>query len=207
MAIQTINLGNYANDGTGDDLRTAFTKVNANFSLLDAEANIIDGENLGTGAGIFVQAAAAKLQFKSLTSTDNTVTITESVNSIDLAASSILNSDTSPTLGANLNLNGYNIYGSGDVQSTIYSLSVPTLQYLMSTILESNVLAVDMGSFSAPTGYETNTRGYPLDMNGTYADGFAGTPPVNQLNFGEFSAADSASTPEVIDGGDAAAAF
>jgi len=30
MSIQTINLGTYANDGTGDDLRTAFEKVNAN---------------------------------------------------------------------------------------------------------------------------------------------------------------------------------
>ena len=34
--IQTINLGNYANDGTGDDLRAAFTKVNANFTELYA---------------------------------------------------------------------------------------------------------------------------------------------------------------------------
>ena len=31
MAIQNINLGTYANDGTGDDLRSAFTKVNDNF--------------------------------------------------------------------------------------------------------------------------------------------------------------------------------
>jgi len=28
MAIQTINIGNIANDGTGDDLREAFIKVN-----------------------------------------------------------------------------------------------------------------------------------------------------------------------------------
>ena len=34
MPIQTINLGNYANDGTGDDLRTAFEKINANFNEL-----------------------------------------------------------------------------------------------------------------------------------------------------------------------------
>jgi len=34
MAIQTINLGTYANDGTGDDLRTAFQKVNANLTEL-----------------------------------------------------------------------------------------------------------------------------------------------------------------------------
>ena len=31
MALQTINVGNFANDGTGDDLRTAFIKVNQNF--------------------------------------------------------------------------------------------------------------------------------------------------------------------------------
>jgi hypothetical protein len=27
MSIQTINIGGFANDGTGDDLRTAFLKV------------------------------------------------------------------------------------------------------------------------------------------------------------------------------------
>ena len=34
MAIQTINIGNIVNDKLGDDLRTAFQKVNANFSAL-----------------------------------------------------------------------------------------------------------------------------------------------------------------------------
>ena len=34
MAKQTINIGSAANDGTGDGLRTAFTKVNANFTEL-----------------------------------------------------------------------------------------------------------------------------------------------------------------------------
>ena len=34
MSLQTINLGNYANDGSGDDLRTAFQKVNANLAEL-----------------------------------------------------------------------------------------------------------------------------------------------------------------------------
>jgi hypothetical protein len=31
MTVQTINIGNVVNDGLGDDLRTAFQKVNANF--------------------------------------------------------------------------------------------------------------------------------------------------------------------------------
>ena len=34
MTKQTINLGTQANDGTGDPLRTAFTKINANFTEL-----------------------------------------------------------------------------------------------------------------------------------------------------------------------------
>ena len=34
MAIQTINIGTIANDGTGDDLREAFVKVNNNFTEL-----------------------------------------------------------------------------------------------------------------------------------------------------------------------------
>ena len=42
MVKQVINVGNNANDGTGDDLRTAMQKVNANFAELygtTAEAN------------------------------------------------------------------------------------------------------------------------------------------------------------------------
>ena len=34
MAKQTVNLGSSANDGTGDPLRTAFTKINENFDEL-----------------------------------------------------------------------------------------------------------------------------------------------------------------------------
>jgi len=36
MTIETINIGNAANDGTGDDLREAFIKVNQNFQDIDA---------------------------------------------------------------------------------------------------------------------------------------------------------------------------
>ena len=45
MAIQTINLGTYANDGTGDDLRTAFEKVKANFIEL---YSTVFGANVGS---------------------------------------------------------------------------------------------------------------------------------------------------------------
>ena len=32
MAIQSVGIGSSANDGTGDPLRTAFTKINENFT-------------------------------------------------------------------------------------------------------------------------------------------------------------------------------
>lgn len=48
MAQQTINIGTVANDGTGDPLRTAFDKINDNFTELyndetTAEVNSVNG--------------------------------------------------------------------------------------------------------------------------------------------------------------------
>jgi hypothetical protein len=66
MTIQTINIGNVVNDGLGDDLRTAFQKVNANFTSLAAELTIT-GANVGTsGVGIYKDKVGAVLEFKKL---------------------------------------------------------------------------------------------------------------------------------------------
>lgn len=68
MAIQTINIGNVVNDGLGDDLRTAFQKVNANFSDLSAQLTIT-ASNVGTtGSGVFKQKTGTNLEFKNLVS-------------------------------------------------------------------------------------------------------------------------------------------
>ena len=68
MAIQTINIGNVVNDGLGDDLRTAFEKVNANFTELEGSLTVT-ASNVGTtGTGIFKQKTGANLEFKNLIS-------------------------------------------------------------------------------------------------------------------------------------------
>jgi hypothetical protein len=46
MARQTINTGSAANDGTGDTLRSAGTKINSNFSEL---YTLVGGDTAGTG--------------------------------------------------------------------------------------------------------------------------------------------------------------
>jgi hypothetical protein len=66
MAIQTINIGNRVNDGLGDDLRTAFEKVNANFTELSNQLTV-EGENAAeTGVGIYRGNEGGNLQFKNL---------------------------------------------------------------------------------------------------------------------------------------------
>ena len=69
MAITRINVGTLANDGTGDDLRQAFVKVNNNFDDLDArtEGQATAG-NLGSGTGIFYSKENGVIGLKSLVS-------------------------------------------------------------------------------------------------------------------------------------------
>lgn len=51
MAKQTINIGTTANDGTGDPLRTAFDKINDNFTeLYNDDAGDVNSVNGQTGA-------------------------------------------------------------------------------------------------------------------------------------------------------------
>ena len=182
MTMQLIEIGGYANDGTGDDLRTAFEKVNANFALLGGTVGITDGENLGSGTGIFAQRHLTDpvLQFKTITSTDASVEITHTDTTVNLKNKSTLVNDTSPTLGANLNLDEHYIY-NGDVQTTIFGIDMRNTNALLELLITSNSVVVDFGSFLNPTNSSFN-----LDFNGLLLNGFMGTPAVNQLDFGPF---------------------
>jgi hypothetical protein len=83
MTIQTINIGNRVNDGLGDDLRTAFEKVNSNFFDLE-QSLTITASNVGTtGFGIFKQKVGSNLEFKNLVSGRN-IALDEFENSIGI---------------------------------------------------------------------------------------------------------------------------
>ena len=87
MTLQVINLGNIANDGAGDDLRTAFVKVNANFSALEIAAADTTGTNLGSiGANVFKEVVDNNMRFRKLVSGYN-INIIETANTIEFSMS------------------------------------------------------------------------------------------------------------------------
>ena len=177
MSIQTIRIGTYPNDGTGDDLRTAFEKVNANFQELNVEINVGSAENLGTGVGIFKNKNGTTLGFKSLTSTNNSITITSNPSTIDLIGAFELQSDLQPRLGGNLNLQNFHVEG-GDVQTTIFGIDVTMLNALLSVALQTNALSLDLGTITDPTGNTVIPGGYVIDFK------FILNHPANTYDFG-----------------------
>jgi hypothetical protein len=182
MPIQSINIGNYANDSTGDDLRTAFQKVNANFTELSVTATVGNAVNLGSGTGIFKDKNLTNLEFKTLTSNDNSVTFFSTGATVDLVANTTVHNDTTPSLGGNLNLNNFYTYG-GDVRNTMWGLDLRIINSLLLIMLKSNTVKIDFGSFTSPVGISgAIPRGYSLDFG--YITAPSGS---NVVDFGTFN--------------------
>jgi hypothetical protein len=113
MTITTINIGNNANDGLGDNLRTAFEKVNANFTELSAVANAITTVSITapanpSGYSIFKGLDNSTLNFKDLVAGRN-ISFNETPDSVIISnsaamfskvatATSEINSVLTPTL-------------------------------------------------------------------------------------------------------------
>jgi len=87
MAISLINVGQIANDGTGDDLREAMIKINQNFEELDLrDDEQTTASNLGAvGEGLFANKVGYDLQFKKLVGGTN-LTLTSSENTLTIDA-------------------------------------------------------------------------------------------------------------------------
>lgn len=70
--LEELNLGNVVNDGTGDDLRTAFEKVKTNFERLYAFGNApTTASNVGaTGVGVFKVKNDSNFEFRKLDGVD-----------------------------------------------------------------------------------------------------------------------------------------
>jgi hypothetical protein len=188
-SLQRINLGSYPNDGTGDDLRTAFIKVNTNFTTLFDEGAVVGGTNLGPGSRIFVDknTETSNLEFKTLV-TNGSMTITDQGTSLLLSSITNLQSDTHPRLGGDLNLNGHIISG-GDIQTTVFNYDMQIDNNILSIIVSQRG-NIDFGTFQNPTGYQRFSKGYPVDFNGPNINGFA-NPVKNDYDLGSLDTSNS----------------
>ena len=113
MAIDLVNIGLAANDGTGDDLREAMIKINNNFTQLDLRANQV-GLNLGSaGAEVYKTADQNTLYFRRLVAGSN-IGLTQNENTIvinnTMPNTYVISTDSGSIIaGASVN---YNIIGS-----------------------------------------------------------------------------------------------
>lgn len=117
MAIELINIGRIANDGTGDDLREAFAKVNRSLEELDLRIDDkTEGLNVGSGIGkVFRRRDGYNLEFKSLlgsaglnvinNETNVTLELDTSIVNLGLVGD---NGSFTRTLGQNVTLRGGN---------------------------------------------------------------------------------------------------
>ena len=147
-----LNIGTYANDGTGDDIRTAFQKIKDTFTLINSELGIVNGANQGSGAGLVANPSKVDnvLQFKSITGT-NGIVVSSTTSTVNIAATNSVELDVSPRLGGNLNLNNHDIVGTGDVQTTVYGLDIRAMNALLQLLNSTNnYIDLDLGSFTNP---------------------------------------------------------
>ena len=170
MAIQYINVGQIANDGTGDDLREAFTKINDNFEEIDLRViETITVQNAGSlGQGLYAGREGTVDTFKrivagnnvTLAATDNGVTI----NAADSLSELVIVSDSGTVTvqsGQTLSVNG------GESISTRVSG-----QQVIIDLDDTNVVSRD----TAPTlGATLNANGNSITNGGTIsANNFVG---------------------------------
>jgi len=124
MAVELINVGQVANDGTGDDLREAFVKINQNFEELDLrDDEQTSASNLGeTGEGVFSQKINYDLQFKKLVAGDN-VSLSSTDNTIEIGADVGIKSLTvdadSESVVQNNNISSFGIKGGIGIETSV----------------------------------------------------------------------------------------
>ena len=188
MAIQTINIGTIANDGTGDDLREAFVKVNSNFTELNARSTeSTTVANLGSaGEGVFGQISGTELQFKkiiagsaiSLAADANAITINSTATG--LPSVQIFADNNNITLDSNGN--ALTLAGGG---TTTTNLSGTTLTISSVTSVQTDTDPKLTATLNAQTNNITNVGNMTGNVHGLDIRTFDGLQQYLTLDMGE----------------------
>lgn len=178
MAVQLINIGQVANDGTGDDLREAFIKINQNFEELDLrDDEQTTASNIGAiGEGVFAKKLNYDLQFKKLVpGTDVTLSATDDQITINAAGglkSLLVVSDNGSIILQETA--GLNIQGGNGIETSI-SDDTLTIEYTGLTDVVNDATPQLGGNLDAQ-GFAINNIGN-IDANnftGSFTGNLAG---------------------------------
>lgn len=192
MAIQLINVGQIANDGTGDDLREAMIKINQNFEELDLrDDEQTTASNLGSiGEGIFVNRVNYDLQFKKIAAGDN-ITLSADNEKIVINAPNIItditvNADTgSVTLDTSSSLT---IEGGDGISTSIVNNVLTITNEYVSEIVEDTT--PQLGGNLDAQGFDILNLG---TATGTFIGSINGVDPAatayyfNNIDLGNIS--------------------
>ncbi len=169
MAIQLINIGQIANDGTGDDLREAMVKINQNFEELDLrDDEQTTASNLGAvGEGVFFNRVNYDLQFKKIAGGDN-ITLSADNEKIVINASNVVtditvNADSgSVVLDTSASLT---IVGGADISTSINNSVLTITNEYVSEIVEDT---------TPQLGGDLDAQGFNILNLGTATGSFVG---------------------------------
>ena len=188
MAIQIVNIGTIANDGTGDDLREAFVKVNNNFTELNARSTeSTTVANLGgAGEGVFGQISGTELQFKkiiagtaiTLAADSNAITINSTATG--LPSLQVFADNNNITLDSNGN--ALTLAGGG---TTTTNLSGTTLTISSVTSVQTDTDPKLTATLNAQTNNITNVGNMTGNVHGLDIRTFDGLQQYLTLDMGD----------------------
>ena len=156
MAQQNINIGSNANDGTGDDLRTAMQKINTNFTELYAETAVdsgitISGNTISSNRSdddiVFEPSGVGAVRFPAVTINDNSITGTRSNENLTISASG-----TGNLILGSLRVNGTTVSSDDSTKITLAESVDITGKLNVSTVEINNISSADSSAIQINDG-------------------------------------------------------
>ena len=202
MSIQSINIGSVADDGTGDPLRTAFTKTNDNFielesnvsslnsnvSSLNASINLVNSNLISTVTSINLVNSNLTSNVSSLTASINLVnanlvsnvsSLTASINLVNANAVVLASNVSSLTANISNILSGTTSFAGNKTFTGNVGIGIAPSAKLDIAGTSSEKVIINMGGGTTPASTAalniwTNAFGTSTGLSIGFSDGAAG---------------------------------
>ena len=194
MTRQNISTGSFANDGSGDTLRTAGNKINENFvelyNKLGGDSDALVGALNVSSSGLSFEGGVDDNNETTLNAAnptqDNIITLPNTSGNIviDSATQTLLNKTlTSPALKTpriNDTSSTHNYFITVSELAADRNIALPALGSDDTFVFNNNAATLTNKTFTTPTISTPNVSGHIADLNG--AEVFGITPAANAVN-------------------------